>query len=124
MAHRELTPETIEALQGWSKHHAALFIEDKTDGELVTRVKFTKGAKEGDTVQVKRFSREWIMLQFYNFTFKDEFDFIVQDFKRHLGSAALSDFQARLSQLPSRSDETFARLLEEKQPAGYTPKGA
>lgn len=124
MAHRELTPETVEALRGWAKHHAAMFIENREDGPLVTRTKFTKGAKEGELVEVRHFSRDWIMLQFFNFTFKDEFELIVGEFRKLLGPDALADFNARIARLPSRSDETFARLLHEKQPAGFHPKGA
>lgn len=121
---RTLTAETIVALQGWAKHHAAMFLEDKQDGEVVQRTKFTTGAKEGEPVTVRRFSRDWIMLQFHNFTFKDEFDFIVREFRNLLGAAALADFEARLAQFPPRSDEMFKRMLDEKRPAGYEPKEA
>lgn len=120
---RQLTAETIAALDGWAKHHAAMFLEDRQSGELVDRA-FDHGAGNKTPVQVARFSRDWIMLQFHNFTFKDEFDHIVAQFRRLLGPDALADFERRLAAFPARSDETFARLLQEKRPAGYTPKGA
>lgn len=121
---RTLTPETIEALKGWAQHHAAMFVADRTDGQMVERTKFTTGRKEGEPITVRQFSRGWIMLQFFNFTYKDEFEFIVQDFKTHLGAAALADFEARLAQFPPRSDETFRQMLEEMRPAGYQPMEA
>lgn len=120
---RTLTPDTIDALKGWAKHHAAMFVEDKTDGELVDRSRFTDGHKGGKVpVTLHRFSRDWVMLQLHNMTYKDEFEFVVEEMKQHLGKAALADFEARVSQFPPRSDEAFARVLEEMRPAGYAPK--
>lgn len=117
---RTLTEETVTALKGWAKYHAALFVQDNEDGPAVARKRETGGA--GELVTVKHFSRDWIMLQFFNFTYKDEFEFIVQDFKARLGAADLADFVARLSQFPPRSDDVFMKLLDEKRPAGYQAK--
>lgn len=120
---RTLQPDTIEALKGWAKHHAALFIEDRQDGEVVDRGKYVYPRRmDAERVSIRRFSRDWIMLQFYNFTYKDEFEFIVSEFRGKLGTADLADFETRLSAFPARSDEAFAALLDEKRPAGYTPK--
>lgn len=116
---RELTAETVAALKDWAKHHAAMFIEDRQDGEAVERRKDSGG--EGERINVRRFSRDWIMLQLFNITFKDEFEFIVGEFRQLLGAAALSDFEARLAGFPARSDAVFAALLEAKRPDGYVP---
>jgi hypothetical protein len=121
---RTLTPQTIKTLDGWTQHHAALFIQDKQDGPTVERTKFTKGRKVGEPVQVKHFSRDWIMLQLFNITYKDEFEHIVAAFRQRLGAADLADFEARLAEFPSRSDESFRAMLEEMRPAGYQPKEA
>jgi hypothetical protein len=72
-----------------------------------------------------KFNRDWVMQQFYNFTFKDEFEYLGAAIKQHLGPVPLADFEARLNVLLTehpRSDEVFHRLLEEKRPVGYTPK--
>ena len=113
---RELTAETVAALKGWAKENAALFIQDRVDGQVVQR------SRGGKIVDVRRSSRDWIMLQFYNMTFKDEFDFIIQEFKGHLGAAALNDFELRLAKLEPRTDAVFQQMLDEKRPAGYQPK--
>ncbi|QEX18491.1 hypothetical protein FRZ44_37980 [Hypericibacter terrae] len=99
MAIRELDTETLARA---AKDYAAWFLRD-----------------EG------RMNRDWVMLQFYNFTYKDEFDFLAAEIRQHLGPAALADFDDRIAKLRAdhpRSDEVFHRLLEEKRPAGYMPK--
>lgn len=95
MAIRELDTYT---LSNAAKDYAAWFIADKG-----------------------KYDRAWVMQQFYNFTFKDEFEFLVEEVKTHLGPVALADFEGRVSQLEPRSDEVFFDLLEQKRPVGYEP---
>lgn len=120
---RALPEDTIKALDGWAKHHAGMFLADRQDGPVVNR-RVDHGGGEYTGLTMRQFSRDWIMLQFHNFTYKDEFDHIVGRFRSLLGAEALADFEARLAQFPPRSDEAFAALLEQKRPAGYQPKEA
>lgn len=120
---RALTDDTIKALTGWAQHHAAMFTADRQDGPEVNR-RVDHGAGEYTGIKLRQFSRDWIMLQFHNFTFKDEFEFIVARFRALLGPEPLAEFERRLAEFPPRSDEAFARLLDEKCPAGYQPKEA
>ena len=94
---RELDTETLERA---AKDYAIWFIKD-----------------EG------KFDRAWVAKQFYNFTYKDEFLYMVNAIKNHLGPSAIADLDARLAEFPVRSDEVFHQLLELKRPRGYTPKG-
>lgn len=71
-----------------------------------------------------KFDRAWVMKQFYNFTFKDEFEFIRDKVRGMLAGDPLAAFEAELAKLDPRSDAVFAALLEQKRPAGYTPKEA
>lgn len=96
---RTLTDDTKATLDGAAKDYAAWFLADKG-----------------------RFDRDWVMKQFYNFTFKDEFEYLVAALKRHLGADPLADFEARVAKLEPRTDAVFAELLEQKRPAGYTPR--
>lgn len=68
------------------------------------------------------FNRDWIMQQFYNFTYKDEFEHLVKGAREQMGPAALADFDARVAKLEPRSTAVFHRLLAEKRPAGYRPE--
>jgi len=98
---RTLTDDTKATLDGAAKYYAGLFVADHQGG---------------------KFTRDWVLKQFYNFTFKDEFAYMVAAMKQHLGPAALADFEARVAELPPREDAVFAELLEQKRPAGYTPR--
>lgn len=73
------------------------------EGMPITRVKFNKGPKEGETVTVARGSRDHIMLQLYNLTNKAEYDFIVTEMKKYLGSTPMIDFNARLAKHEARA---------------------
>lgn len=96
---RKLTEATKVTLDGAADYYAATFM-----------------ANQG------RFNRDWVMTQFYNFTYKDEFEYLVKAVTANLGETPRADFEKRLSTLPVREDAVFAALLEEKWPAGYTPK--
>jgi hypothetical protein len=107
---RELKTQTLDEA---AKYYAGLFLADKKDGPIARRTRFTTGRKEGIPVSVRQFSREWVMLQFFNFTFKDEFDYIVAAVRQHLGPKPLADFDAELAKFPPRTDEMFQRMLSE-----------
>lgn len=107
---RELKTKTLDEA---AKYYAGLFLADKQDGPVVTRTQFTAGRKEGMPVSVRQFSRAWVMLQFFNFTFKDEFEYIVAAVRQHLGTKPLADFDAELARFPPRTDEMFQRMLAE-----------
>ncbi len=70
------------------------------------------------------FDRAFVMQEFYNFTFKDEFGYLVGKIRSHLGPDPAADFDLAVSALEPRSDEVFHALLEEKRPVGYAPKGS
>jgi hypothetical protein len=62
-----------------------------------------------------RFDRNWVMKQFYNFTFKDEHEYLVGRIKGELGSTALADFERRAGGVfAPREDKVFAELLATK----------
>lgn len=98
---RELTEDTMRTLDGAAKYYASVFVADNQDG---------------------KFTRKWVMTQFYNFYYKDEFEYLVEAVKGHLGGDALADFEARVAKLPPREDAVFAEYLERYKPAGYTPR--
>ena len=61
--------------------------------------------------------RKWVMGQFHNFTFKDEFDHMVKTMGDHLGRAPLSDFKSIIDKMAKdkpRKDEVFEKLLADK----------
>ena len=59
--------------------------------------------------------REWVLQNFYNATFKDEFDYLLEAFRETLGPRVLPDFDAEAAKrFTPRSDETFEQLLAEK----------
>lgn len=107
---RELKTATLDAA---AKYYASLFVQDKPDGPVVQRTRFTTGRKEGQSETVRQFSRAWVMLQFFNFTFKDEFDYIVAAVRRQLGPDPLAAFDAELAKFPPRTEEMFQRMLAE-----------
>lgn len=114
---RNLTPETVAALDGWAADHAKIFAADPA-GQV---------RRDADGTKHIILDREWIVQQMYNFTFKDEHDYIVAAFRGHLvdDPVSLAAFDAMaVAKFTPRSDEVFAALLEEKKPAGYVAKGA
>ena len=50
----------------------------------------------------------------YNFTYKDEFDYIVKNMKGWLGKAALTEFEAMVKEFAPREDKVYAAMLKEK----------
>ncbi len=87
-------------LDGAAKHYAGLFLRD-----------------------TEPFPREWVMGQFFNFTFKDEFDYLTGAIRGQLGAVALADFDARAKKaFKPRSEATFAGLLADK--LAIAPDGA
>lgn len=63
------------------------------------------------------FDREYVMEQFHNFTFRDEFDHMIAAVQGNLGSKAGKDFTARVKALQAdkpRDDAMFHRLLADK----------
>ena len=66
--------------------------------------------------------RGWVMNSMYNFHFKDEFDYLLGEIKKHLGPTAQSEFEALAAKTFSpRSDDVFHALLAEK--LAVTPDG-
>ena len=58
---------------------------------------------------------EYVLQDFYNFTFKDEFAYLLENIKDWLGAAALEDFENKaLDVFTPRSDKDFAKLLKER----------
>lgn len=93
---RELKTETLKAA---AKHYAGLFLRD-----------------------AEPFPRAWVMREFHNFTFKDEFEYLINAIRGQLGPDALADFEARgKSVFDPRSDKLFAELLANK--LAITPDG-
>ena len=92
---RQLDTKTLD---GAAQYYAARFIEDKA---------VMNGGK-------LKFDRPWVMKQLYNFTYKDEFEYIVARMKEEMGAKPLAAFEAELAKLPPRTDEVFHRLLAEK----------
>jgi len=116
---RILTHETVAALDLWAADNAKMFAQDP-----VGQVRRDPNAPGGKRIIL---DREWIVQQMYNFTFKDEHDYIVAAFRGHLvdDPVSLAAFDAMaVAKFTPRSDEVFAALLEEKKPAGYVAKGA
>lgn len=59
--------------------------------------------------------RDWVMGQFYDFTFDDEFEAMKELMRGQLGSAALDDFEQRASGIfTPRSEVVFHGLLADK----------
>lgn len=86
---RQLDTSTLDAA---ARHYAGLFLADT-------------GPK----------NRDWVMAQFHNFTFKDEFDYIVDAMKQRLGRQPLADFNSLAAlRFTHRLDSTFEELLASK----------
>ncbi len=61
--------------------------------------------------------RPWLMKEFWKFTYKDEFLYLIDAVRSHLTGADLDDFNAevaRLAQDEPRSDAVFHKLLADK----------
>lgn len=109
-----------DTLTNAAKYYAVLFIEDRQTGEVTNHSKHTTGLNTRDeTLIIKKFSRDWVMLQIHNFAYKDEFEFIVAKMKNYLGAEPLAIFEAELAKLPARSDATFEAILKQSKPAGF-----
>lgn len=66
--------------------------------------------------------REWVMQNFYNIHFKDEFNYLLPKFKAQLGPDALADFEGdAVKRFTPRSNEVLADLLAGK--LAITPDG-
>lgn len=114
---RTLLPETKAALDLWARDNAKMFAADPTG-----QVRRDPKAPGGKRIIL---DREWIVQQMYNFTFKDEHEYVVAAFRGLLADdpASLEAFETMAAaKFQPRSDEVFRQLLEEKRPAGY--KGA
>jgi hypothetical protein len=107
---RELKTKTLDEA---AKYYASVFVQDRKDGPVVNRTRYTTGRKEGEPTTVQQFSREWVMLQFFNFTFKDEFDYIVAAVRQQLGPDPLAVFNAELAKFTPRTEEMFQQMLAE-----------
>lgn len=112
---RVLTPETITALDQWAADNAKLFAEDPA-GQV---------HKDADGTKRVILDRGWIVQQMFNFTYKDEHEYVVAAFRGLLADdpASLAAFDAMAAaKFSPRSDAVFAALLEEKRPVGYIPQ--
>jgi hypothetical protein len=86
---RELDTATLD---GAARHYAGLFVQDR-----------------------KPHDRDWVMQEFFRFTFKDEFEYLIEAAKGEPGPAALKDFEARAEKvLTPRDDTIFVGLLADK----------
>ncbi len=66
--------------------------------------------------------REWVLQNFYNLFFKDDFDYLLNAIKAHLGPATLVEFEKEAAvRYTPRDDAVFASLLAEK--LAITPDG-
>lgn len=66
--------------------------------------------------------RGWVLNSMFNFHFKDEFDFIINEIKQHLGPKAQKDFdEAAAKQFTPRSDDEFRKQLADR--LAITPNG-
>ncbi len=60
--------------------------------------------------------RDWVMSNFYNAHFKDEFDYLLAAFRENLGARPLADFdKLAKARFEPRDDEMFRHLLETKR---------
>lgn len=67
------------------------------------------------------FNRAWVMGQFHNFTFKDEFEHLIDGVRGNLGSIPLADFDMRMNKLMKdtpHDDAVFHGLLKSKLAVG------
>ncbi len=70
------------------------------------------------TMDAGRFDRKWVMGQFYNFTYKDEFNYLAEVIRDELGKNPRNDFDARIKKLMAdkpRDPKVFEALLADKQ---------
>ncbi len=66
--------------------------------------------------------REWVLQNFYNIHYKDEFAYLMTAIKGHMGPATIADFDKEAAErFTPRDDAIFAGLLAEK--LAITPDG-
>jgi len=59
--------------------------------------------------------RGWVMQSFYNSTFKDEFEYLLEEFRGYLGPAALAEFDAESDDMfTPRADKVLKDMLADK----------
>lgn len=86
-------------------------------GQFLLPSQFSKGNSE-----VAIGGREWVMQNFFNAHFKDEFEYLLPKFKALLGSDALADFEKEAAtRFTPRDDAVFEQLLADK--LAITPNG-
>ena len=71
-----------------------------------------------------KFGRGWIMGQFHDFHFKDEFDYLIGAVRDELGKSSRDDFDGRIAKLHKdkpREQKVFEKLLADK--LAITPNG-
>ena len=72
--------------------------------------------------EVAIFGREWVMQNFYNIHFMDEFDYLLAKVKGHMGPDTLVEFEKEAAErFTPRSKDVLADLLAEK--LAITPDG-
>ena len=89
-------------LDSAAKHYAAEFIQPDQLSPAPSSTTFTRGPR-------------YVMQDFFNFTYEDEFTYLTEKFQSKLGSESLNSF-AELSKdnFKSRSEKTFHKLLAER----------
>lgn len=76
------------------------------------------------TLNSGRFDRDWVMGQFHNFDYKDEFGYLVDGMRDELGKNALDVFDIGIKKLMKdkpRSEKVFEKLLADR--LAITPDG-
>ncbi len=69
-----------------------------------------------------KYDRDWVMQEFYNFTFRDEHEYILEEIRGQLGADAMRDFEERAELVfEPRTDEVFEGLLSKN--LAITPAG-
>lgn len=81
-------PLEIATLEGAAKYYASEFLADR-----------------------KPRDRAWVVGQFHQFAYKDEFDVLVELIRDEFGKKAVADFETRLGKLPKRTDEALKHEL-------------
>lgn len=84
------------ALNGYAKQWAVWYIQGYQTGNAETR------------------KRDWLIQEFYNFTYKDEFEYLEARVRKHLTDEDLAEFNKEIAKLKKdspRSDEVFAQEL-------------
>ncbi len=91
-----------------AKHYAAEFLRPDVQHPHVEG-KFIAG-------------RAYVVQDFFNFTYKDEFEYLLPAIRSHMGQETLAEFDALAAEkFTPRDDAVFASLLDEK--LAITPDG-